>query len=122
MKVLQLDYKTRAASAPVTTLRLPPSIEILVIDGANGFTDDDLARIAGLSHLHELVLDRCELVTDQGLEHLKRLQGVKRFDVRWCLNTTEAAANSMRSAMPGCRIRDYRGGGSFMLWDPFYDP
>jgi len=69
---------------------------------SSGMTDAGLARIAGLTHLHELWLGNTK-VTDAGLAHLAGLTHLEQLDLTKT-KVTDAGVKKLQRALPHCKI------------------
>lgn len=119
LEYLDLDFKSRSAEAPPFQLALPTDLEDLVIHGANGPFDNELAVLKALAKLHNLDLFWCGGVTDDGLKHIQRLPQLKHLTIGWCGQVTDKGISDLRASLPNCEVYAPKGGGAFGLEDRF---
>ena len=67
-------------------------------------TDDDLACVEGLPHLHELSLENVE-ITDKGLEHLLPIGQFDSLRIRQT-KITDEGINKLKQRFPKLEVRD----------------
>ncbi|HEY4311905.1 MAG TPA: hypothetical protein VGN12_20830 [Pirellulales bacterium] len=120
LKRLDLDYQTRSADAPHYQVVIPQSVEHLVINGVQGFSDDDVASLVQLPKLISLGFYWCEKLTDHGLEHLKKMSNLQELGVHRCVHVTGSQISALRAALPNCKVE--AGQGGYVHLDPQFLP
>ena len=63
-----------------------------------------LASVAKLEQLDFLDLSGCKLITDRGLEHLRKMTSLKAINVPNNPAITERKLQELRKALPGASI------------------
>lgn len=120
---------TAVTDAGLESLSRWPLVEVLVIDGCKGITDDGLAHLARMRQLwHVWFAGSTSRLSDAGLVHLcrvprleyvtisgvgitdaglKHLEGMKQWKAIWLYQTavTEDGAKRLQEALPDCQVK-----------------
>jgi hypothetical protein len=78
----------------------------IVLDFPTRFTDEGLRALARLPTLESLSIATSREITEAGLAWLGQVRTLVDLDVRGCPGLTREAVRALRTALPGCRVRD----------------
>src|SRR5215813_9600964 len=76
----------------------------LMLSRCELLTNDGLERLRGFSHLEILSLNGCRRVTDAGLAHLHALTALQSLYLVGCSRVTNVGLERLRTALPACEI------------------
>jgi hypothetical protein len=101
---LDLSASEGLTDAGLAHLRGLTALQGLRLWRCERVTDAGLAHLRGLTALQDLSLGDCKGVTDAGLDHLAGLTALRYLDLEHCPRVTDAGRNTLRAALPQCRI------------------
>jgi hypothetical protein len=95
--ITSLDAGGQMTDAAIGRLEAAGDLRSLLLGGSQQLTDDGLLKLAGVPQLEELDLSGWHNpITDRGLEVLRHLPSLRRFQMCWPQGVTDAGISNLR--------------------------